>query len=122
MFDIILIIQILLIHYIADYLFQVEKWAQSKSHNVLALMKHIVTYMLVFGFLLFFCLPISINSLILFLLVNGFIHFWVDFTTSKITHSLYNTQNWFWFFKVLGIDQLIHFITLFITLKYILNV
>lgn len=118
--NILIIVQILIIHYIADYLFQVEKWAQNKSHNVLALSKHIVTYMFIFGFLLFFCLFLSINPLILFLLINGFIHFWIDFTTSKITHSLYNKQNWFWFFKVLGIDQLLHYITLFITLKYII--
>jgi hypothetical protein len=67
--------------------------------------------MLILGFFVFGPTP----SATLFGVINGALHFVVDFFTSKITSSLWGKKELHNFFAVIGFDQLIHNITIIAT-------
>lgn len=120
-----LAISLLTTHFIADFLFQTDWMALNKSKNWRALLWHTLVYSYCF---LWCGLAFAIATLIL--------HIITDAVTSRITSKL-----WFidlkprigvtcrdpftmlaslkptrhWFFVVIGLDQLIHGITLVLT-------
>ena len=93
------------IHFVADFLFQTEWMAQNKSKSLFPLAVHCTVYGLFF---------IAFGWL--FALVTTGLHFVVDFFTSKLTHYLWDKGEVRQFFIVIGLDQLIH--TLSILLVY----
>jgi hypothetical protein len=112
-------IELLVVHWIGDFVFQ-SHWMgvnKSKRSDVLALHIAIYTATLMLGTALIF-LP-SPTSWFVFALVNGALHFCTDFVTSRITSRLYAAKEYHYFFVVIGFDQLIHQATLALTL-YIL--
>lgn len=99
------IIIVLLVHWIADFICQSDYMARNKSSSNKALGLHILVYtwvMTVLG--------------LKFAIVNGLIHFVVDFITSRITKKLWAKQDVHNFFVVIGLDQLIHTVTLILTI------
>lgn len=101
---------IMLIHWIADFLCQTRWMAENKSKNLLALSAHVGIYMIVFGAA---CMPmLGLIPGILFALINGVLHFVVDFCTSRVTTYFYQKQNMHAFFATVGFDQYLHFICL----------
>lgn len=98
------IIGLIWVHFIADFLFQSQKMSMNKYNNVKWLSFHVVVYTLpfiIFGWK--------------FAIINGIIHFLVDFFTSKGTHYLYEKNEYHWFFCLIGFDQAIHITTLILT-------
>jgi hypothetical protein len=100
-------------HYVADFIVQTRWQAENKSHRLDALAKHVATYTLV----------LVVVSVILFgpigglyAAVNGVLHFATDYFTSKWSAQFYVAKNWRWFWYVIGFDQLIHQVTLALTL------
>ena len=61
------------------------------------------------------------GSTVVFVLVNGMLHWFTDFLTSSASTHYYKKQNYFKFFSVIGLDQLIHTVTLLLTFNYFLN-
>jgi len=61
----------------------------------------------------------QIGLLALFVGANGVLHFATDFVTSRITSRLWYQQREHDFFVMVGLDQLIHQITLATTLWFI---
>jgi shikimate 5-dehydrogenase len=61
----------------------------------------------------------QIAQLLLFVSVNGFPRFATDCVTSRITSRLWQQQREHGFFVVVGLDQLIHQVTLAATLWFI---
>ncbi|MEW7292176.1 DUF3307 domain-containing protein [Aquimarina sp. 2304DJ70-9] len=102
---------ILLAHWVGDYGLQTSKMAMGKSHHFKWLFLHVLTYtgVLLVCSLILFPLKVAIG----FLLINCVLHGLTDFFTSKLT-SKYR-KNPRIFFPILGFDQLIHAITLYIT-------
>lgn len=110
-----IILVLLFAHYYADFILQPTDWGVKKWNNLWVLSKHILTYALSFFLVTWlFLIPDNWNIWLMFLIaagVNGFIHFWIDYITSKVNHYLWSAnQNMFW--KVIGLDQLLHYITI----------
>lgn len=102
------IIAVLWIHWIADFIFQTDKMAMNKSTSVKWLTSHVSVYTLplfLFGYK--------------FALVNGILHFIVDFCTSRATSYLWKKGDRHNFFVVIGLDQAIHMTCLVLGLVYL---
>ncbi len=109
--DILIIVSM---HTIFDWLFQSRWQAENKSKNWLALTSHVVVYNLGLaiagGFLLMWTSPLMYVT---WVLGNSVLHFITDAITSRLNAKFYPTKA---FWNTIGIDQLIHYATLFTTL------
>lgn len=98
-------------HFIADFLLQNDWMAVNKSKRWDALFLHVLIYSLSF-------IWISWQ----FVVVTFITHFITDAITSRITRKLYYPVfHRHWFFAVIGVDQLIHYITLAYTYNYFIK-
>lgn len=93
---------LLALHLLGDFFLQSHWMAVNKSKDNRALAAHCVMYGLVF------VLPFGA----VFAGTNAALHFGVDFVTSRVTASLWQKQEWHWFFTVIGIDQFVHYVCL----------
>jgi hypothetical protein len=123
---------IIVIHYIADFVFQDEKWAVGKSKSLDCLFMHTVTYSLVWvAFSLIWMLfdfqnARNIASGILYFAPITFVcHTITDYFTSKVTSGLYAKGKFgssipnLGFFSMIGFDQVLHYAQLFLTYWYL---
>ena len=103
--QIVVLIAIVWIHFVADFILQSNYVAINKSKYIGQLFKHAVIY--------------SIPFLILgvkYALINGALHFIVDFFTSSMTTYFYARDRRHAFFVTIGCDQAIHMTCLIITM------
>jgi Protein of unknown function (DUF3307) len=113
-------VALLAVHWFADFVLQSHWMAVNKSKRIDALALHVATYtgaLLVGSGLILGVRQIA--QLLLFVGVNGFLHFATDFVTSRITSRLWQQQREHDFFVAVGLDQLIHQVTLAATLSFI---
>jgi len=115
-------VALLFVHWVGDFVLQSHWMSVNKSKRVDALLLHAATYtgVLLVGAGLILGIR-QIESLLLFVGANGFLHLATDFVTSRITSRLWQQKREHDFFVVVGLDQLIHQVTLAITLWYILK-
>lgn len=108
-FSFALIMEVVAVHWLADFCLQTHEQAQNKSKNTGALFRHCATYtialLLVFGFTGWMSAA--------WCLLNGALHFAVDFCTCRITSKLYAEQRYHDFFATIGADQVLHYAALF---------
>lgn len=127
MISILVVIHLCFAHWIADFVFQTDWMAQNKSKSNKPLLVHIVTYSLILGIVL---LPSSFFSfnldLLYFIILNGVLHFLIDWNTSRITSRLHkqgklgsSTVPNFGFFSIIGLDQFLHMVCLLLTTRFI---
>lgn len=114
-----ILIIFLIAHFLGDFVFQSHWMAQNKSKNILALLAHVGAYTLVFGGISLLFVGFT-SSVAVFIAVNVVIHFGIDFYTSRLTSYLWSEENWHWFFVAIGFDQLLHYLTIFITTDLII--
>ncbi len=107
-------IWILLAHWIGDYVFQTSKMAMSKSYHLTWLLLHVGVYTAVLFVFSLFLFPVKVA--IGFFLVNGILHGITDFFTSKLSSKYQKNPRIF--FPILGFDQLIHMVTLYLSFMY----
>lgn len=138
-----IILGIIIVHFIADFIFQTEKQAKEKSSNFLQLLHHSFTYTTIWAIAGIFYVLFNIKSydnwdLSLFLLITFVFHTLTDYYTSRLNKKLlpasYNMilkinvnekpktfwhypqgQNFHNFFVGVGFDQVLHYFQLFIT-------
>ena len=114
------LVALLTVHWIADFLCQTRWMAENKSKRIDALSAHVATYSVVLGLAALVLFGASIN-LIWFILANAVLHFVTDFFTSRATTALWQQQNVYGFFAVIGLDQLLHQFALAATLVIFLS-
>ncbi|WP_378174805.1 DUF3307 domain-containing protein [Aquimarina sp. SS2-1] len=102
---------ILIAHWIGDFALQSSKMALRKSEGIKWLSIHITVYMIVLGIFSIFLFPLE--TAFVYILINTFLHGLTDFFTSKLTTRYREKPRIF--FPLLGLDQMIHGITLYLT-------
>jgi hypothetical protein len=110
---------LLALHWLADFVLQTHWQATNKSTRNDALLGHVVVYSgaLAVGSVGIFGLHPNLAA---FLVLNSLLHFVTDYFTSRASSRLYAKQDWHNFFVVIGFDQLIHQVTLAVTMQLIL--
>lgn len=113
-----LISGILVVHYFGDFICQTRTMANNKSTSTKWLSIHVATYTFIIGLLLSITTMnyFSFTNIIIYSLINGLLHFAIDFVTSKMTSHFYKKEDYYSFFAIIGADQLIHLLCLFSTL------
>lgn len=111
-----ILIFILILHWLGDFVFQTHWMASNKSKSLKALSLHILTYTGVLSLGIF-----DSQAFLYFALLNGAIHFIIDFFTSKLSSKLYSEHKIHNFFVVIGFDQLLHLSILVITARWLLG-
>ena len=114
MISIKVIFAILITHYVADFIFQSHYQASNKSKNNYALGAHVFIYMFFLQVLAIFLFT-NQNNRVLWVGINGGLHFATDYITSRINSKMFAKQDWHNFFVGVGADQLFHYICLFST-------
>jgi len=130
-----IVLFIIFIHWIADFLFQDEKWAITKSKNFRNLILHTATYSAIW-------FPISMMLFKIvspdqtkywyfqhgayFFYITFILHTITDYYTSRLNSKLYEKKkfggpipNW-GFFSSIGLDQVYHYVQLFLTFQLLL--
>lgn len=121
---------IVVVHYIADFIFQAEEWAENKSKNNQALLSHVSTYTTFW--VVASCLLFGINSpghtiewyvahSMIFAMITFILHFATDYITSRIVSKRFADKYYgspipnFGAFSIIGLDQVLHYAQLFLT-------
>lgn len=102
-------------HWVADFVCQNRYMAEMKSKNILALLLHVAVYSVVL-FCGCYTFANSVETAVMFTLLNGLLHGLTDYFSSKFTSALWQNKNTWGFFTVIGLDQLIHNATLYLTM------
>ncbi len=102
---------ILVAHWVGDFLFQSTRMAVEKSSSLKWLSAHVATYASVLLVLTLFLF--HWKTAIIYVVINGLLHFVTDFFTSKLAAR--HQQNPRLFYPILGFDQMIHGLCLYLT-------
>lgn len=103
--------QIILAHWVLDFCLQPDYIAKNKSKSNILLFAHVAIYttgLTYFGFL--------------YAILNGTLHFIIDYFTSRLTSLLYRKGDSHNFFVVIGFDQMLHIMILYYTAPLIHNI
>jgi hypothetical protein len=120
MFSTYTVLSVLFCHWFFDFFLQTPEMANGKSKEHKPLADHVYVYSI--GLMVMCLLNIFIlqpHQIIVFVLVNATAHYFTDYLTSRATSSLYREERYREFFSVIGLDQFIHYTTLFLTLNWV---
>lgn len=112
---------LLAVHWFSDFVLQTHWQAQNKSKSLNALGRHVGVYTMVLWLVTPLIFGWPTFAMLRFVALNGALHFVTDYFTSRLTSRLYEKQDWHNFFVVVGLDQLIHQLTLAGTMILILG-
>lgn len=121
---------IIVVHWIADFIFQPEELALAKSTSVKALLGHTIIYSIMWTFfagVLFssecdssaFGYCVDLIKVSEFILITFVIHTITDYFTSKIVKRRFDSKYYgspipnFGAFTIIGFDQVLHYAQLF---------
>ena len=109
---------ILYVHYVADFIFQDEKWALGKSKNWKDLLSHTVVYSMIWFLVAW---KLDLMATFLFVGITFVLHTATDYITSRIVSKKFAEKKIgsaipnFGAFSIIGFDQIIHYSQLFLT-------
>ena len=118
--ELIEIMAIIVIHWIADFVMQTDEQAKGKSSSMFHLMGHMIYYSLawyVFGMAYAFYLgdEYQPDHVACFVAITFVIHAIQDYFTSRLNTYLWNKGDVHNFFVSVGFDQVLHYGQLFAT-------
>jgi hypothetical protein len=109
---------VIILHFAFDFVLQSHWMASNKSKSNKALLSHVSVYSIGLVIIAMNCLPpIYIFPWIIF---NAVAHFVTDYFTSRASSKLFN-KDWHNFFCIIGADQAIHYMTLFGSMKLMVD-
>lgn len=110
--DAALIISLLVItHFIADFMMQSDNMTKNKSKSNKVLLSHVSIYTIAF--------MVLVSPL--YGLVNGILHFAIDYVTSRRTARLWAEGRVHDFFVTIGFDQMLHMLSLIWTYYFLIG-
>lgn len=114
----IILLSLLFTHWIADFVLQTDKMAKGKSKNWKDLLSHTLTYSLT----MWVTVMLLTNAIIAFCfwLITFVCHTITDYFTSRLNSKLWDRGKVHNFFVSVGFDQLLHYLQLYFTIKYLL--
>ena len=130
--DLLIIFGIIIGHWVSDFILQDEEWANNKSKNNLALIKHTSVYSSVMSIFVFTILIIQSGGgpsdtywkcFLIFLPVTFILHTVTDYITSREVSYKFQKKHYgsaipnFGGFTIIGLDQVLHYVQLFLTYK-----
>lgn len=114
---------ILICHFIFDFFFQTDEMAKGKSKSNITLFEH--SFVVAIGILLMAILNFQYfehtGLLVAFVVINWIAHFFTDYFSSRASSRLYADNQFHDFFGTIGLDQLVHYVTLFGTFVWLTN-
>lgn len=131
---------LIVIHYVADFMAQTEEMAVGKSKSIKLLLKHTGIY--TFIFYMVFALwcayqnhfgTITVQDMgwspwfFLFFPITFVCHTVIDYVSSKITARKFEKKEFYTgipnmgAFSIIGLDQVCHYATLFLTYHFLTN-
>lgn len=109
---------ILLSHFLCDFVLQTSEQAERKHKLEWDLFAHVFMYSLVMSvFMLTILTPLNVFR---FFIVTGVTHYIIDAFTSNISKSFFDRKDYHNGFVTVGADQVLHYIQLYLTVKYLL--
>jgi len=111
------LLYILLIHFLGDFCLQTDWQAKNKSTDVWALTAHCLVYSLVWVIAL---LPVLGITAVIFGIMTFATHLLTDFFTSRISKPFWDKGDTHTGFIIVGFDQILHYIQLYLTFKLLL--
>lgn len=109
-----IILLILLIHFLGDFALQTHGQASRKSTEVGPLAEHVTTYSMVWLIAAYGMLG-NWKEAFIFAGVTWLAHYCTDWMTSRIGKIYWDRQDLHNGFVVVGFDQILHYIQLFLT-------
>lgn len=120
--NILVVLAILGIHWIADFILQTDKQAKGKSKNWGDLLAHTSIYTVSFlpFYILYYAFQTPVGNgfnenMMWFLPITFICHTATDYFTSRINSQLWKENRSHTFFVSIGFDQLLHFVQLLLT-------
>ena len=110
---------LLAVHWFADFVLQTDWQAANKGKKLSALSQHVGVYTLAIAVSAIFLFPFNPSRWAAFTTLNGSLHFATDFVTSRVLTKRSRGDNTHVFFIIVGLDQLIHQVTLATTMWFI---
>lgn len=110
-YDLFIILTLLFVkHFVADFIFQTEEQVRGKGiYGNWAGITHSLAHVL--GTFIVFYMFFGVGISLMFAVLDGLIHYHVDWTkiniNKKYNYTVMDKQFWFW----LGLDQLAHSLT-----------
>jgi Na+/glutamate symporter len=134
------VLWVIFAHWVADFVCQTHWQASNKSKNWDALTRHVAVYTIVMAGLVGWTIDYGhprLFSALAFGLITFVVHFITDSITSRITSRLFLDEfekdnvttlnrlcmrpgfSLHWFFVVIGFDQVLHYVQLFLTIRWL---
>lgn len=110
---------ILVSHFIADFIIQTDYQAKNKYKGGMALIDHVNSYSIFMG--LSSLLYLSFEHAWVFAGITIITHYLIDLVSSNVGKIFWKKGDTRQGFMVVGFDQLLHYIQLFLTASWLLN-
>lgn len=122
MISIYTVLTFMFIHWVFDFFLQTDEMARGKSSSNKHLCDHIGSYcagLWIMALLNTSYFNFNFAMIAVWIILNSFFHFFTDYVTSRASSLLFKAENYHDAFVVIGIDQFIHYATLFMSFYYI---